>query len=238
MKLSVIIPAYNEEDIIGKTIVSLTNALQLGGIDYEVVVVNDYSTDKTYNVVEQYSLIESRILIVDNMYEKGYGSACITGAEVSHGECIVFFMADLSDSPDDLVKFYNKLNSSACDMVFGDRWSGSRRVSGYPTFKHIINRVANYLVSFIFGLRYHDITNGFKLYKKQVIDSLQPFKATQFNFALELPLRAVNAGYTYSVVENSWNNNKPGKSNLKLSDMSGKYFWTLVSCFKQKYCKR
>lgn len=237
MKLSVVIPAYNEEDIIGKTIMSLTDVLQSSGVDYEVVVVNDYSSDKTTDVISKWLQENPRILIVDNKYIKGYGSACKTGIEASRGDAIAFFMADLSDAPEDLVKFYNAMTSSGCDMVFGNRWSGPNRVSGYPFIKHVVNRMANYLVSALFGLHYYDITNGFKLYKKQVIDSLQPYKATQFNFALELPLRAVNAGYTFYVTENSWTNNKPGKSNLKLFDMSGKYFGTLIDCLKQKYFK-
>lgn len=236
--LSVVIPAYNEKDIISKTIMSLTEVLQSGGVDYEVVVVNDYSSDETTDVIMKCSLDNSRIHLVDNKYKKGYGSACITGIETSKGDSIAFFMADFSDSPYDLLKFYNVLIASDYDMVFGDRWSGTNRVSGYPFLKHLINRVANYLVSVLFGLRYHDITNGFKIYKKYVIDSLQPFKATQFNFALELPLRAVNAGYTFYVVENSWTNNTPGKSNLKLFEMSGKYFETLINCFKQKYLNK
>ena len=237
MKLSVVIPAYNEEGIIDKTILSLTDALQLNDIDYEVVVVNDYSSDATADVIKKWLQGDPRIHIVDNKYKKGYGSACRTGIESSQGDSIVFFMADLSDSPSDLVKFYVAMNTNGCDMVFGDRWSGSNRVTGYPFIKHIVNRMANYLVSALFGLHYYDITNGFKLYKKHVVDSLQPFKATQFNFALELPLRAINAGYSFTVVENSWTNNKPGKSNLKLYDMSGKYFGTLIDCLKQKYFK-
>ena len=236
--LSVVIPAYNEEKIIGRTLPILSDTLNTSGIDFEIIVVNDYSTDKTAEIVLSVKAKEARVFLIDNKYEKGYGSTCISGIENANGDCIAFFMADLSDSPGDLIKFHTKLKSSVCDMVFGNRWSGNSRVVGYPFFKWVTNRLANHLISFIFGLKYYDITNGFKLYKKNVIQSLQPFKAKQFNFALELPLRAVMAGYKFEVVENSWENHLPEKSNFRLLNMSGKYLRTLIDCIKQKYCRK
>lgn len=238
MKLSVVIPAYNEGRIIGRTLSALSDSLHQSGIDYEIIVVNDYSNDNTTDIVKQIMIGESRLRLVDNKNEKGYGSTCISGIEAAQGDCLAFFMADLSDSPDDLVVFFRRIESSNCDMVFGDRWSGCSRVKGYPLYKRIANRLANHLIATIFSVDYYDITNGFKLYKRYVIDSLWPFKSKQFNFALELPLRAVVEGFCFEVVENRWENHLPGKSNLKLMRMSGKYMRTLVDCIKQKYCKK
>lgn len=238
MMLSVVIPAYNEDKLIVKTITSLSESLRASGIIHEIIVVIDHSTDATAELVYQIAQNIEEVSIIQNIFERGYGSACISGIEQAKGDYLAFFMADLSDSPYDLVCFYKIIKNNSCDMVFGDRWSNKKMVKGYPVYKKFVNRIANYIISFLFGIHYYDITNGFKLYSMNVINFLKPYKAKHFNFALELPLRAVLAGFSFEVVSNTWVNNRPGMSNLKLMTMSGKYLLTLLDCLKQKYFKR
>ena len=146
-------------------------------------------------------------------------------------------MGDMSDSPDDLVKFYHKM-LEGYDCVFGSRFMKGGKTYDYPFIKLIINRIANGIVQVCFGLRYNDTTNAFKLYKKETIAGLKPFLAPHFNLTLELPLKAIVRGYTYAVVPNSWTNRKTGISKLKIREMGSRYFFILLYCMIERFFSR
>ncbi len=108
----------------------------------------------------------------------------------------------------------------------------------YPAVKKIINRVANFIISMTMGIKYNDTTNAFKLYKREVIEGVQPILSPHFNLTIELPLKAIIRGYSYAVVPNSWTNRKYGESKLKIKEMGSRYFFILVYCFVEKYFSR
>jgi dolichol-phosphate mannosyltransferase len=101
-----------------------------------------------------------------------------------------------------------------------------------------LNRIANTIVRFTFGIRYNDCTNAFKLYKKETIDGLKPFMSPHFNLTLELPLKAIVRGYSYKVVPNSWTNRKFGVSKLKIREMGSRYFFIMMYCLIEKFFAR
>jgi dolichol-phosphate mannosyltransferase len=143
-------------------------------------------------------------------------------------------MADLSDSPEDIVKFYNKMQEGY-DCVFGTRWSKGGKVYDYPKHKLYLNRFFNNIVRILFGIKYNDITNAFKMYKKETIHGIQPFLSPHFNLTVELPLKAIIRGYTYTVLPNSWTNRKHGVSKLKIREMGSRYFFILLYCLIEKF---
>jgi dolichol-phosphate mannosyltransferase len=147
-------------------------------------------------------------------------------------------MADLSDDPEDLVRFYNKMIEGNYDCVFGSRFSKGGKVYDYPKLKLIINRIANHIVKIIFRLNFNDCTNAFKLYKKSTIEGIKPFLSPHFNLTLELPLKAIVRGYSYTVVPNSWRNRKHGESKLKIREMGSRYFFILLYCLIEKFFSR
>lgn len=237
MKLSVVIPAYNEEGSVGKTIKELYESLLKHNIPHEIVVVNDNSKDSTENVLMQSGKDIPTLVYYTNKGLNGFGYAVRYGLERFQGDCVAVMMADLSDDPEDLVKYYRKM-LEGYDCVFGSRFVKGGKVIGYPKVKKIINRVANLIVSLTVGIRYNDCTNAFKLYKRETIKGIQPFLSPHFNLTLELPLKAIIRGYSYAVVPNSWTNRKHGESKLKIKEMGSRYFFILLYCLIERFFSR
>lgn len=237
MKLSVVIPAYNEEESIGETLRTLHAALVRAGIDHEIVVTNDNSKDGTLARLTALAQEIPTLTYYTNPGPNGFGYAVRYGLERYQGDCVAVMMADLSDDPADLVAFYHKL-LEGYDCVFGSRWIKGGRVADYPAHKKTLNRVANTIVRAVFRLRYNDCTNAFKLYRRSTMDGLKPFLSPHFNLTLELPLKAIVRGYTYAVLPNSWTNRKYGESKLKIKEMGSRYFFILVYCLIEKYFAR
>ena len=237
MKLSIVMPAYNEEGSITETVTTLYNTLLKYKLDHEIVVVNDNSKDNTETILKELQKNIPTLTYYTNAGPNGFGYAVRYGLERFKGDCVAIMMADLSDDPEDLVLFYNKMQEGY-DCVFGSRWIKGGRVIDYPGLKKIINRIANNIVRIFMGIRYNDSTNAFKLYKKEVIEGLKPFLSPHFNLTLELPLKAIIRGYSYAVIPNSWTNRKFGESKLKIKEMGSRYFFILMYCWIEKQFSR
>ena len=235
MKLSVVMPAYNEEGSIKQTLTTLYQTLQKNNIEHEIFVTNDNSKDQTEHLLATLQKTIPTLKYETNKGKNGFGYAVRYGLERCSGDCIAIMMADLSDDPQDLVRFYNKMIETNTDCVFGSRWIKGSKVIDYPTTKKIINRIANWIVRKIFGFKYNDCTNAFKLYKRETIEGLKPFISPHFNLTLELPLKAIVRGYSYVVMPNSWQNRKTGESKLKIKEMGSRYFFILMYCLIEKY---
>ena len=238
MKLSVVIPAYNEEGSIAQTLEALYNTLVKYNIDHELFVTNDNSKDATESILIQLQKTIPTLNYATNKGPNGFGYAVRYGLERYSGDCVAVVMADLSDDPEDLVKYYQKMVEGNFDCVFGSRWDKGGKVYDYPKLKKAINRVANYLVKLLFRLNYNDCTNAFKLYKRTTIDGIKPFLSPHFNLTLELPLKAIVRGYSYAVVPNSWTNRTSGESKLKIKEMGSRYFFIMLYCLIEKYFSR
>ena len=238
MKLSIVIPAYNEEESLPHTLRTLYQTLAKHGIEHEICVTNDNSKDNTLGVLKQLSLEIPTLVYFTNPGPNGFGYAVRYGLERFSGDCVAVFMADMSDDPEDLVKFYNKMLETDVDAVFGSRWGKGGKVIDYPGLKKYINRLANFIVRMVMGIPYNDTTNAFKLYKRETIEGVKPFLAPHFNLTIELPLKAMVRGYTYAVVPNSWTNRKYGESKLKIKEMGSRYFFILMYCLIEKYFSR
>jgi dolichol-phosphate mannosyltransferase len=235
MKLSVVIPAYNEQESLPHTLRTLYECLAKHGIEHEICVTNDNSKDNTLAVLQELAQEIPTLVYYTNPGPNGFGYAVRYGLERFSGDCVAVFMADLSDDPEDLVKYYHKMRDTGVDAVFGSRWSKGGKVIDYPRLKKVINRVANAIVRTVMGIKYNDTTNAFKLYRRETIEGIKPFLAPHFNLTIELPLKAMVRGYTYAVVPNSWTNRKYGVSKLKIKEMGGRYFFILMYCLIEKY---
>lgn len=237
MKLSVVIPAYNESESIPETLYTLYEALNKENITHEIVVVNDNSKDTTLDVLEELRSSIPSLIIYTNQGPNGFGYAVRYGLERFTGDVVAVMMADLSDSPQDLITYYNKIQEGY-DCVFGSRWIRGGAVYDYPFVKKIINRIANWVVKVVFRLKYNDCTNAFKMYRRETIEGIQPFLSPHFNLTLELPLKAIVRGYSYAVVPNSWTNRKFGESKLKIKEMGSRYFFIMLYCLIEKHFSR
>ncbi|KIL97808.1 Glycosyltransferase [Paramagnetospirillum magnetotacticum MS-1] len=235
--LSVVIPAHNEEGNLIETVPALVAALEAAGIDYEIVVVNDNSTDGTVAELRGLEARFPKLRHVDNTPPNGFGFAVRRGLAEFKGEAVAIVMADLSDSPDDLVRYWHKLNEGY-DCVFGSRFIKGGKVVDYPPHKLALNRLANTFIRVLFGLGLNDTTNAFKCFRRDVIAGVQPFLAHHFNLTVELPLKAIIRGYSYAVVPISWHNRKTGVSKLKIREMGSRYLFIVLYCLIEKLLSR
>lgn len=238
MLVSVVIPAHNEHGRIVLTVTELARVLGEAGIDHELVVVDDYSSDGTGDLLRELARTVPTLRPVENHANRGFGQAVVTGIEATRGDAVAIYMADGSDLPTDLVRFVRTMEEQGVDCVFGSRFVRGSHVEGYPVAKLVLNRFANLLIRMLFGLRYNDATNAFKLYRRHVLDGLRPFLSPHFNLTVELPLKAIIRGYSYTVVPNSWIGRKEGISKFRVKEMGSRYAFIVLYCLLENWLSR
>ena len=238
MLLSVVIPAHDEAGHIGGTVRALSRTLGEEGIAHEIVVVNDHSSDGTGPFVKSLSEEIPELRLVTNHASGGFGMAVRAGLEAFRGDAVAVYMADASDSPRDLVMFVRAMEVHGVDCVFGTRFSAGGRVYDYPRFKLLLNRAANFAVRLLFAMRYDDVTNAFKLYRREVIEGVQPLLSNHFNLTVELPLKAMVRGYSFAVVPNTWVNRAHGTSKFQIQEMGSRYAFIVLYCFLERWLSR
>jgi dolichol-phosphate mannosyltransferase len=223
MKLSVVIPAKDEEENIGACIDRVRGVLDgAGDIPYELVIVDDDSSDRTAEVVAERSRASSAVRLVRRGAPSGFGRAVRTGLDAVSGDVVVLFMADLCDDPSDLVRYYRKIGEGY-DCVFGSRFVPGASVASYPLVKLFLNRLGNHGVRLAFGTELNDLTNAFKAYRAEVLRECGPFEADHFEITLELSLSALVAGCSVAQIPIGWAGRTSGQSKLRLWSMGGRY---------------
>ena len=233
MKLSVVIPAHNEEGCVSRIIGNLINTLKANGIEREIIAVNDNSTDNTYGVLEELAGIHKEIKVINAPRPRGFGRAVRKGLEHISGDAVVIFMADGSDDAEDVVMYYNKIQEGY-DCVFGSRFIKGSRTSGYPKVKLILNRAGNILMQLLFWIQYNDVSNAFKAYRAEVIRAVQPLVSQYFNITVEIPLKAIVRGFSFAVVPIHWNGRVSGVSKYRIGELSKKYFFSILFVWLEK----
>jgi len=224
MKLSVVMPAQNEEGSVAKTVEGVVAALEREGVDYEVIVVNDDSEDATEAVVAAIGERNPRVRVHRSHNERGFGNAIRAGLDVFEGDAVAIVMADASDDPEDLIR-YHRLLEEGYDCAFGSRFVPGAKVYDYPRLKYVVNRLANQFIRILFRHRYNDTTNAFKAYRREVVETIQPLLSKHFNLTVEMPLKAIVRGHSYAVVPTSWTNRTSGEAKLAMKEMGSRYLF-------------
>jgi dolichol-phosphate mannosyltransferase len=233
MTLSVVIPARNESANIGSTLDALRATLGREGIPYELLVVDDGSSDETIAVVEARAAVDPGVRVVANSGPHGFGRAVRYGLERFTGDAVVIAMADASDDPADVVRYYRVLRDEA-DCAFGSRFVRGGGTIDYPRFKLAINRLANLFIRTLFGLSYNDTTNAFKGYRAEVVRGCEPLISPHFNLTVELPLKALVRGYSHRVLPITWRNRKSGTSSLRLDEQGSRYLFIVLHVWLER----
>jgi dolichol-phosphate mannosyltransferase len=237
MRLSVVVPAHDEVDSIGEMLTGTIGTLEQAEIDYEIVVVDDASRDGTGEVVQAIAAQNPRVRLVRSSLPPGYGHAVRAGLDAYTGDAVAIMMADLSDSPSDLVLYYRVLEQGY-DCAFGTRFGSGGETVKYPRLKLVINRVVNTGIRVLFQHGYNDTTNAFKAYRRHVIDQIQPLLSNHFNLTVEMPLKAVVRGYSFAVVPVTWTNRERGVSKLKLKEMGSRYAFIVLNVWLESHLTR
>lgn len=237
MKLSVVIPARNEEGSIMTTIDGVVSVLERERIEYEVLVVDDGSKDATRSLVEEAGRSNPNIRCIASPYSGGFGLAVRAGLEEFTGDGVAIVMADCSDDPEDLVMYHHILEEG-WDCAFGSRFMPGAVVTNYPRLKLVVNRLANTFVNVLFRLGYNDTTNAFKAYRREVIETISPLLSKHFNLTVEMPLKAVTRGHSFKVVPTSWTDRTSGEAKLAMREMGSRYLFIVLYIWLEYHLSR
>jgi dolichol-phosphate mannosyltransferase len=235
--LSVVIPAHNEAGGIRATVESIAATLDQAAIDYEVLVVDDASTDATPEIVSALSGQNPRVRYHLSHNPRGFGFAVRAGLDLFEGEVVAVVMADGSDDPDDLIRYLDVI-AEGYDCAFGSRFVRGASVHDYPLFKLALNRIVNTGIRILFRSGYNDTTNAFKAYRREVIETVQPLFSNHFNLTVEMPLKAIVRGHTFGIVPISWRNRRSGESKLSLQEMGSRYAFIVLYAFLERHLSR
>jgi dolichol-phosphate mannosyltransferase len=235
--LSVVIPARDEEGCVASTIQHLHVELTLQGVPHEIVVVDDGSVDATWTILEEAARRIPELRPIRSPGPHGFGRAIQRGLAAAGGDAIVIMMADESDDCRDVVRYWRALEEGY-DCVFGSRFMKGGGTIDYPKLKWLLNRAANLFIRILFGIRLNDTTNAFKAYRREVVEGCMPILSPHFNITVELPLKAIVRGYSWTVIPITWRNRRTGMAKLKIREMGSRYFFIVAYVWLEKYFSR
>ena len=235
--LSIVIPARDEADSITATLRHLSLELKLKQVPHEILVVDDGSYDATWQILVELGQSLPELKAVKNEGDHGFGRAVVRGIDASQGDAIAVMMADESDDPRDVVLYWERL-CEGWDAVFGSRFMSGGGAIDYPKGKWVANRMINLLIRILFQHGFNDTTNAFKAYRRSAIDGCRPFLSPHFNLTVEIPLKIVIRGYSWTTMPITWRNRRAGEAKLKLKEMGSRYLFIILYCWLEKYFSR
>lgn len=229
MKLSIIIPVYNEAENIERAILKIEKEIK---VPHEILVIYDFVKDNSIAVVKKLQKKHKNIKLVRNNIGNGRGivNAIKTGFKTVEDGALVVTMADLSDDPKTINQMYEKMKQGH-DIVCGSRYiKGGRKIGG-PVIKSLLSYLAGLSTPIILGIPTHDLTNAFKMYKKEVLNAVKIESTGGFELSTEIVIKAHSKGFKITEVPTVWQDRTTGQSRFKLKEWLPKYirwyFWGL-----------
>jgi dolichol-phosphate mannosyltransferase len=231
-KISLIMPTFNEKENIEKAIFNLVNFLEINKLDYEIIIVDDNSTDGTIEIIKEIINKNNKIKIIIRKEKFGFGSALVDGTKEASNEIITWVMADSSDDLNTILKMINAIE------VGGDIVIGSRNIKGASrgdqnVSKAVGSRIYSFIAKILFNLPVYDITNAFRTFRKKTFDNVV-LKRNDFAISPEFSIKAHRAGFKLKEVPTTYNERKIGEAKTKLLRMGLLYFRLL---FRYRFIK-
>ncbi|KAJ0036443.1 hypothetical protein NQD34_005120 [Periophthalmus magnuspinnatus] len=218
-KYSVLLPTYNERENLPLIVWLLVKYFGESGYDYEIIVIDDGSPDGTLEVAQQLQNIygEDKILLRPRAKKLGLGTAYIHGIKHASGNFIFIMDADLSHhvSTSSFITFSRLQKEEDFDLVSGTRYKGDGGVYGWDLRRKMISRGANFLTQVLLRPGASDLTGSFRLYKRQVLESLvERCVSKGYVFQMEMIVRARQLHYSIGEVPISFVDRVYGESKL------------------------
>lgn len=194
-QVSIIIPAFNEERHLRHTIEETMRVFNNFGYSYEIIIVDDGSTDNTYNIARRLSEKHKNIIAKQNRANFGKGRSLKVGFRLAKGDYVVFLDADMDLPPAQLETFFDIMNLDNADVVIGSKRHPNSKLN-YTLQRRIISSVYFFLIKIMFGLPIRDTQTGIKLFKYEVLKIVFPkILVKEFAFDLEILVNAHRLGY-------------------------------------------
>ena len=194
--LSVIVPAYNEEKVIASTIKSLRDSLERD-FDYEILVIDDGSSDRTYEVAQR--VASSKIKIFKYKPNRGKGHALKYGFSKGRGDIIVFYDSGLDFPASQIEDFIDILKEEKVDLVIGSKRHPKSKVD-YPWHRRLVSIAAQGLVKSLFNLGVTDTQVGLKVFKRKVLEKIMP-RVLVKRYAFDIEILALAQHYNFKIRE-------------------------------------
>lgn len=226
MKLSIVMPVYNEGAVITKTINEVEKAVK---IPHELLIIYDMDKDTTVVPVKKIQKKYTNVKLVKNIYGKGALNALKTGLVKASGAAVCVMMADLTDDAKVVNTMMDKFNKDY-DVVAASRYMPGGHQIGGPLIKQILSRAAGLSLHYIAGIPTHDATNSFKIYSKKLLTKIKIESDGGFELGIELTVKAHFNGFKVTEVPTTWvYSAKESRFYLKkwLPKYLKWYFWAL-----------
>jgi len=232
MKVSIVVPAYNEEDNLPILVKNLQGLIKREKLNAEVILVDDNSTDSTPKICDMLETKYDNIFTIHRIGDRGMGNTLTEGTKKATGKVIVWVMADLSDDLNTIPKFLEEIKNGY-DIVFGSRYMKGGSYGDLSFFKATLSRGFTTLSKIFTGIKVHDITNAFRAFKKEVFNFIK-LESTDFAISPEFALKAYLAGFKLGEVPTAYRNRKKGTTKFKMFEMAKKYFKVFLWLSKKR----
>jgi dolichol-phosphate mannosyltransferase len=220
ISVSIIIPAYNEEDCIENTVRAVLKEVKIPG--YEILICNDHSKDSTLEIAKRLAKEDKRVRVMTNTRDNGFGNVMRFGFENAKGEFVVPMMADLCDDPKTVNKMYEKAKQGY-DVVVGSRYiKGGKKKNVHNHFKSFCSWFVGKYGRYIAGVNSHDSTNAFKMMRRQAILDIKP-TSNNFDISLEMSLKFHKKGLKITEVPTVWTDRTGGESKFQIYKLYKRY---------------
>lgn len=217
-KLGIVIPTFNEKNNISRLIENITNNYE----EIVIIIVDDNSPDGTSKIVKSLMHSNDKLYLITRFDERGRGSAVIEGFNKALDldcDLITEMDADFSHHPREIKDMLEKIQ--ICDMVIGSRYLPSSKIIGWPWHRKLFSKIANIFARALLGIIITDYTNGFRMYRRNTIKSLNFNKINLSGYIVlsEIALQVFNNGFEIQEIPTIFVNRQRGESNLSIKEI-------------------
>lgn len=228
-RVSIIIPTYNEKENIRLLVPGISRVFDDNGIDGKIIIIDDNSPDGTAQEAKALSK-KHNLFLISRPIKMGIGSAYVTGfKEALKDSDVIFEMdADLSHDPKDIPVFIQKLESF--DVVLGSRYVTGGKIEGWQTYRKAVSSMGNRAAKLFLNLKTHDITTGYRAYRKEVLEKtdLDAIKSNGYAFQAEILFRITRKGFKIGEAPIIFRNRETGESKLSRKEI----LWFIIACMR------
>lgn len=226
--ITILLPAYNEEEVIEKSLNTLQDNINIKK-NYEILVINDGSTDKTLEILNQLSKKIKNLRVITHERNKGLGAAISTGIQNAKGEIIIELDADMTHPLNVLPLMIEKIEEGY-DVCIGSRYIKNGGMKNVPLWRVILSRIANKVMSIMYFTSITDLTSGYRAYKTEKIKKIK-IEQNGFPIQLEISVKMVKNKANITEVPILLVNRYIGSSKFNFIKTMPKYIPVIIKLF-------